>query len=147
MILQPPAHAQSPRSQSTLAFKVAGITAFDVEGAPQITVQRPGSWTESGAGTASYSLVTNTGTLRDITASLDQAPPTGFDFEALVEAPGSEGTSAGWTALRTDDRVVVQGFQASVDVTEPISYRARASAETVPDTYVFTVTYTISAAN
>lgn len=145
-----PARAQSVRGQSTLAFTVAETTDFEVEGAPQVTISGLDSWTESADGAASYSLVTNKGTPKDITISLDQAPPPGLAFEAYVEAPASNGrgaTSAGWTALDTDEQVVVQNVQKVNDSGVPISYRARASAETAPDTYVLTVNYTISAAN
>jgi hypothetical protein len=139
------------QAPSTLAFTVVSTTDFEVGGQPQITISRLGSQARSEDGEAFYSLVTNKGKPKDITASLDQALPSGLALEVHVEAPESErgkgATSTGWTALGTDDRAVVQFVQKVDDARVPITYRARASADLNPGTRTFTVNYTISAAN
>lgn len=145
--LHVPAHAQSPRSQTTLDFRVQGILRIDfsVSGAPQITVSETDSWAESSPGTASYTFETLIGGLgsSDITASLSQAPPTGLDFEVYVNVESGE-TSNGWTRLGTTAKKVAYDFGGTLNYNnEPLDYRARVSAETAPDSYVFTVIYTL----
>lgn len=143
--LHVPAHAQSPGSQTTLDFKVQGLTDLDlsVYGTPKITVSEIDSW-QSGDGTGSYEV---NGTLSlstaDMTASLDKAPPTGLDFEVYVNVESGE-TSNGWTRLGTTAKKVAYDFGGILNYNnEPLDYRARVSAETAPDSYVFTVTYTL----
>jgi hypothetical protein len=141
------AQAQSLRVERTVRLLIRPNTTFGVQGTPALSLPAPGRAAETPDGAATYALTTNTDASKEIRASLDEALPPGLSLEVKVGAPDSRGnvaTSDGWTALRPAAERVVHDIQKSSDSGVPITYRAVATAQTAPEDYRITVTYTIT---
>ena len=137
------AQAQSPTSVRTLDLQIAETSAVTLTDTPTITLSAPGRTVQAPAGTATYTLTTNTEAPQALRASLDEPLPPGLTVEVALEAPPGA-ASDGWTALSTDPAQVLHSLQSVRASERPVRYRATGTADVAPRDYVLTATYTLT---
>jgi hypothetical protein len=144
MAALPVATARSQSATQVVHFQVNAVNQIAVTGNPAlaITTATAGSGlTSATSAGSSYAITTNEANQK-ITASLNQAMPTGVTLEVLMGAPIGA-TSAGPIQLGTASADVVTGITATASAALPITYRLNATTQVQMGPTARTVTFTI----
>jgi len=138
------AFAQANKATQQVSINVAEIAAISVTGtvAMVINAATAGQAPDAAFSTVSYSVSTN-GTDKKISAELDTAMPTGLTLNATMAAP-TGASSAGKLSLSKTSKDLVSGITKVRGTGLALNYEAVATVEASPDSYVRTVTYTIT---
>lgn len=137
--------AQGQSATQVVRFQVTAINQIGVTAAPApLVLDRAtagGPITSVSTSGGSWSVTTNEQN-RKVTASLNEALPTGITLEVVLGAP-SGATSLTDVALRTAAADVVVGINAQAVTGLPITYRLTATPQVEPTSTTRTVTFTI----
>lgn len=144
LALSSTSYAQSNVASQQVSINVAEISVIAVTGNVNMTINAATAGQAPDAATASVSYnVTTNGSNKKISAELDTAMPTGLTLSANMTAPGGA-SSAGKLALSTTSVDLVTGITKVRASGLALAYEAVATVNAAPDSYVRTVTYTIT---
>jgi hypothetical protein len=144
MAALPVGSARGQSATQVVHFQVNAVNQIAVSGSPTlaITTATAGSGlTSATSAGSSYAITTNEANQK-ITASLNEAMPTGVTLEVVMAAPGGA-VSAGTVSLGTASADVVTGITATASAALPITYRLNASTQVQMGPTARTVTFTI----
>jgi hypothetical protein len=143
VVIAPEASAQT--ATQVVRFQVNAVNQIAVAGAPAamvINTAVAGSAPTSVAAAGSTYAITTNEANQKITASLDQALPSGVTLEVSLAAP-SGASSNGHVPLSTAGSDVVTGISSTTASALPINYRLSANASVQVGASARTVTFTI----
>lgn len=143
--LVPVGGARAQTATQVVRFEVNAVNQIGVSGSPAPMVigsatagSAPTSVTSNGT---SYAITTNE-TNKKITASVDQALPSGVTLEVSLAAPNGA-SSASYVPLGTAGSDVVTGISSTTASSLPITYRLSATPAVQLSAQARTVTFTI----
>jgi hypothetical protein len=138
--------AQAQTATQDVGFEVQAVSQISFSGSPSLVISTAtaGSAPTSATASATYAVTTNE-TGQKITASIDQAMPTGVALKVQLGAP-TGASSAGQVTLGTSAQDVVTGISTLNASGLSVGYTLTAtSAAGVVSADSRTVTYTITA--
>ena len=137
-------NAQSNRASQQVSINVAEIAVISVQGNINMTINSAvaGQAPDAATASATYAVTTN-GKNKKISAQLDRNMSTGLTLFATMDAP-SKARSAGKVELSTKSVDLVSKISNVNEGGLGLSYEAVATVDATPDTYVRTITYTIT---
>ena len=138
------ATAQSNKASQQVTINVAEIAVISVQGTINMTIAAATAGQAPDAATASATYaVTSNGKDKKISAKLDVDMSEGLSLFATMGAP-SKARSAGKVELSTKSVDLVSKIKNVNENGLGLTYEAVATVDAEPDTYVRTVTYTIT---
>ena len=138
------ASAQSNKSSQQVSINVAEIAVISVQGQINMTINSAvaGQAPDAATASATYAVTTN-GKNKKISAKLDRDMGRGLTLFATMDAP-SKARSAGKVELSTRSVDLVSKISNVNESGLGLTYEAVATVDAQPDTYVRTITYTIT---
>ena len=138
------ASAQSNKASQQVTINVAEIAVISVQGNINMTINNAvaGQAPEAATASGTYAVTTN-GKNKKISARLDRKMAKGLSLFATMDAP-SKARSAGKVELTNKSVDLVNRITSVNESGLGLTYEAVATVDAQPDTYVRTVTYTIT---
>jgi len=138
------ASAQSNKASQQVSINVAEIAVISVQGNINMTIASAtaGQAPDAATATATYAVTTN-GKDKKISARLDRNMSRGLTLFATMDAP-SKARSAGKVELSNKSVDLVSRISNVNESGLALTYEAVATVDATPDTYVRTITYTIT---
>jgi len=137
-------YAQSNVASQQVSINVAEIAVIAVQGNISMTINSAtaGQAPDAATASATYAVSTN-GTQKKISAALDVDMPTGLTLNATMDAPNGA-NSQGKQSLSQSSIDLVTNISKVRGSGLGLAYEAVATVDASPDSYVRTVTYTIT---
>ena len=144
LALSTAANAQSNKSSQQVSINVAEIAVIAVQGQINMTINSAvaGQAPDAVTASATYAVTTN-GKNKKISAKLDRNMSSGLTLFATMDAP-SKARSAGKVELTNRSVDLVSRISNVNESGLGLTYEAVATVDATPDTYVRTITYTIT---
>ena len=138
------AFAQSNVASQQVTINVSEIAVIAIQGNVSMNINSAtaGQAPDAATTSSSYAVSTN-GSQKKISAALDVNMPSGLTLSATMAAP-SGASSAGKQALTSSAVDLVTNITRVRGTGLSLDYEAAATVDAVPDSYVRTVTYTIT---